>query len=180
MSYDSVNQCRRMQPISRRTAIHFPCLIISRDATLSHHPPHLCLQGARAFRACGDTGLETVLEAAGDILEVSHAASTDGLSSLGLLAPVVCSATVSIMFQFVTNQPTVLQSFVITVSKSLSGESRLGERTLAGLSSGVAAGSAGVLLDVQRAATCNSSSNVSPSVAGSSKTFSPPRSGNRY
>jgi hypothetical protein len=39
----------------------------------------------------GDTGLETVLEAAGDVLEVSHAASSDGLSTLGLLAPVVLS-----------------------------------------------------------------------------------------
>lgn len=39
----------------------------------------------------GDTGLETVLEAAGDVTKVSHAAGANGLSALGLLAPVVCS-----------------------------------------------------------------------------------------
>lgn len=44
-------------------------------------------RGVRVFR---DTGLEAVLEATRDILEVPHAASADGLSALGLLAPVVC------------------------------------------------------------------------------------------
>jgi len=39
--------------------------------------------------ALGDTSLEAVLEAAGDVLEVAHAAGTDGLSPLGLLGPVV-------------------------------------------------------------------------------------------
>lgn len=45
----------------------------------------------RGVGVLGDTGLETVLEAAGDVLEISHAASSDGLSALGLLAPVVLS-----------------------------------------------------------------------------------------
>jgi len=39
----------------------------------------------------GDTSLEAVLEAAGDVLQVPHAASTNSLSALGLLAPVVLS-----------------------------------------------------------------------------------------
>lgn len=33
---------------------------------------------------------EAVLESARDVLEVAHAAGTDSLSALGLLAPVVC------------------------------------------------------------------------------------------
>lgn len=36
----------------------------------------------------GDTGLEAVVEAAVDLLEVAHSAGTGGLSALGLLAPV--------------------------------------------------------------------------------------------
>lgn len=48
-----------------------------------------------AARTLGDAGLETVLEAAGDVLEVAHAASADGLSPLGLLAPVDCVSNVS-------------------------------------------------------------------------------------
>lgn len=39
----------------------------------------------------GDASLEAILEAAGDFLEVPHAAGADGLSALGLLAPVVCN-----------------------------------------------------------------------------------------
>lgn len=42
-------------------------------------------------RVLGDTSLEAVLEATGDILEVPQAAGADGLSALGLLAPVVLS-----------------------------------------------------------------------------------------
>lgn len=38
----------------------------------------------------GLSDLETVLEAAGDVLEVLHASGTGGLSALGLLGPVVC------------------------------------------------------------------------------------------
>jgi hypothetical protein len=55
----------------------------------AHHPSTiLCL--CRTSGILGNTGAESVLEEAGDFLEVSHAASSDGLSSLGLLAPVVC------------------------------------------------------------------------------------------
>lgn len=38
----------------------------------------------------GLTGLESVLEAAGDVLEVLHASSTGGLSPHTLLGPVDC------------------------------------------------------------------------------------------
>lgn len=37
----------------------------------------------------GLADLEAVLESPGNVLEVAHAAGTDGLSPLGLLAPVV-------------------------------------------------------------------------------------------
>lgn len=51
--------------------------------------PHLGLLGSSASSALGGTSLETVLESSGHILEVASAASTDGLSSLSLLGPVV-------------------------------------------------------------------------------------------
>ena len=41
-----------------------------------------------------DTRSEAVAEAAGDVLEVAHAAGTGGLPSLGLLAPVDCGLIV--------------------------------------------------------------------------------------
>lgn len=44
--------------------------------------------GALGTSGCADA--ETVAELAGDGLEVSHAAGTGGLPSLGLLAPVDC------------------------------------------------------------------------------------------
>lgn len=40
--------------------------------------------------ALGSADLEAVFEATVDILEVAHSAGAGGLSSLGLLAPVVC------------------------------------------------------------------------------------------
>jgi hypothetical protein len=52
--------------------------------------PHLGLLSGSASSALGGTSLETVLESSGHILEVASAASTDGLSSLSLLGPVVC------------------------------------------------------------------------------------------
>lgn len=51
--------------------------------------PHLGLLSGSASSALGGTSLETVLESSGHILEVASAASTDGLSSLSLLGPVV-------------------------------------------------------------------------------------------
>lgn len=47
-----------------------------------------------APRVLGDTGLEAVLELAGNGLEVTHASGSSGLPSLGLLGPVVCSLLV--------------------------------------------------------------------------------------
>lgn len=48
----------------------------------------LCGGGALGTGGCADA--EAVAELAGDSLEVSHAAGTGGLPSLGLLAPVDC------------------------------------------------------------------------------------------
>lgn len=44
-----------------------------------------------ASRVLRYAGSEAVLESAGYVLEVAHAAGADGLSALGLLAPVVLS-----------------------------------------------------------------------------------------
>lgn len=48
------------------------------------------LSSGRATGTLGHTGLEAVLELAGNGAKVPHAAGTGGLSSLGLLGPVVC------------------------------------------------------------------------------------------
>ena len=44
--------------------------------------------GASGVLGIADT--EAIVESPGDVLEVLHAAGTGGLSSLGLLGPVVC------------------------------------------------------------------------------------------
>lgn len=75
--------------MSYRLARISPCAI----------PSHLCLKLAGAPRVGGNTGLESVLESAGDTLEESHAASTGSLSALSLLAPVVCPYPSAIMFR---------------------------------------------------------------------------------
>ena len=69
-----------------------------------------------ALGALGSASLESVAELAVDGLEVSHAAATGGLSSLGLLAPVVCPMLIFVLGARVSDK-----------------------RTLAGLSSRVAA-----------------------------------------
>jgi len=49
--------------------------------------------GAGSLGASGVLGIadtEAIVESPGDVLQVLHAASTSGLSSLGLLGPVVC------------------------------------------------------------------------------------------
>jgi hypothetical protein len=79
----------------------------------------ILLCGCRALGACGGAGAESVAELAGDGLEVSHAAGTGGLPSLGLLAPVDCCLSIP--------------------CPVLCRECALGERTLAGLSSRVTA-----------------------------------------
>lgn len=53
-----------------------------------------------ALGTLGGTGLESVAELAVDGLEVSHAAGTGGLSSLGLLAPVVCRVLISCWIRY--------------------------------------------------------------------------------
>ena len=77
---------------------------------------HLRGLDSGALGTLGRTGLESVAELAGDGLEVSHAAGTGGLPSLGLLAPVDC--------------PTLILD---------PGKCVEGRHTLAGLSSRVAA-----------------------------------------
>ncbi|KAJ8125560.1 hypothetical protein O1611_g8080 [Lasiodiplodia mahajangana] len=78
-----------------------------------------------------DTSLEVVLEAAGDILEVPHAASADGLSALGLLAPVVCNHQISS-----THQVNAISRGEDGRRPSIRDRDR---RTLSGLSRGVSA-----------------------------------------
>jgi hypothetical protein len=87
----------------------------------SSSSPTLCLIRLRgldggALGTLGRASLESVAELAVDGLEVSHAAGTSGLPSLGLLAPVDC--------------PMLIFALGARVS---------GTRTLAGLSSRVAA-----------------------------------------
>ena len=50
-----------------------------------------------ALGALGSASLESVAELAVDGLEVSHAAGTGGLPSLGLLAPVDCYGSVLVL-----------------------------------------------------------------------------------
>jgi hypothetical protein len=111
-------------------------LLVWPASRLLHRVPHslrlILLCGCGALGTCRRSDAETVAELARDGLEVSHAAGTGGLPSLGLLAPVDCCGS-------------------ILVLKSYRGA--VGERTLAGLSSRVAARGAGVLLDVEGATT---------------------------
>ena len=64
-----------------------------------HHSRLILLCGSGALGTCGRTGAETVAELAGDGLEVSHAAGTGGLPSLGLLAPVDCYGSILVLCQ---------------------------------------------------------------------------------
>lgn len=62
-------------------------------------PCSICLRGldGRALGTCWGAGSEAVAELAVDGLEVSHAAGTGGLPSLGLLAPVDCDVLIFIL-----------------------------------------------------------------------------------
>lgn len=93
--------------------------------------------------ALGLASLEAVLESSGHILEVAGSAGADGLSSLRLLGPVVC-----------TGQYDMPNGQAPSESR-LSGRGAFFgvSRTLPGLSSRVAASSALMLLDVKRATT---------------------------
>lgn len=146
---------KRCNPFSRRSSVHFAMPIVSQNVTTCSTPP-LSLQRAGAPRVGGHTSAESVLEAAGDVLEVSHAASANGLSALGLLAPVVCSKGPG-QHSSSSSSPPCHPPIVAPPARirvRVRGTSRThGRRTLSDLSSGVAAGSAGVLLDVEGAAT---------------------------
>lgn len=57
----------------------------------------LCLSNPSSYlssnrRRSGSASLETVLESSGDVLQVSHSTSTNGVSSLSLGTPVVRSS----------------------------------------------------------------------------------------
>jgi hypothetical protein len=90
-------------------------------------PLDYLLQHSRLILLCGGGTLgtrrranaESVAELAGDGLEVSHAAGTGGLPSLGLLAPVDC--------------------YVLILVLGNIEDCAVDKRTLAGLSSRVAA-----------------------------------------
>lgn len=119
-----------------------------------------------ATGALGGANLEAVLEAPGDGGQRSHAAGTGGLSALGLLGPVVCfSLRVSVLclclwkclsLCLVVVLPSVLSHTDWGLERSVSGGwggfGLVRSRTLPGLSSGVSARSASVLLDVHGAA----------------------------
>jgi hypothetical protein len=70
--------------------LYFPgsTFCFSRKSRSSKDTGSLRLRGAAGTG--GRTGLEAVLEPAGDVLEVPHAAGTGGLPPLRLLGPVVC------------------------------------------------------------------------------------------
>jgi hypothetical protein len=57
----------------------------------------ILLCGGWALGTCGCADTETVAEFTGDGLEVSHAAGTSGLPSLGLLAPVDCEVLIHVL-----------------------------------------------------------------------------------
>lgn len=83
----------------------------------------------------GGTGLEAVTEAAVDVAQRAHTAAAGGLAALGLLTPVDCHR----------KSATVPASHI-----HFHCLSRQGMRTLAGLSSRVAAVGTDRLLDVER------------------------------
>lgn len=100
----------------------------------------------------GGASLEAVLESSGNVLEVAGAASADGPSPLGLLAPVVC---VKRWLDYNSRRYTKHGNTRLFPMYRNIGESRKGgsEHTLSHLSGGVSARRALVLLDVQRTAT---------------------------
>lgn len=73
------------------------------------------------------TGLEAILESSRNALHVAHTAGTGGLSTLGLLAPVVCHPVLAMS---VARVPLISQYLAIAY---------VGERTLTDLSSRVTA-----------------------------------------
>ena len=152
---------RQQQPSSRLPSI-FPLSFLSfipQDGSLLK----------RRLGVLGHTGPEAVLESAGDVLEVAHAAGADGVSALGLLAPVVCSrgfchvssfflsfifwvvALFSTLNLFAHESSQAQRGWKKDQGSKCRGGSKEERRTLPGLSSRVAARGARVLLDVERA-----------------------------
>lgn len=89
--------------------------------------------------------MESVLETAGDVAEVTETTSSGGLSALGLLGPLVYNRELAVA-------PSSISSFRIEIS-GIRCLGVGGERTLPGLSSWVSARGASVLLDVEGATT---------------------------
>ena len=110
-----------------------------------------CLK--RRLRVLGYAGPEAVLEFAGNVLEVTHAAGADGLSALGLLAPVDCIGGFGVSkSRHLSKKGTSARVFAGDRVWPEEGSRREdSKRTLPGLSSRVTAGGAGVLLDVEGA-----------------------------
>jgi hypothetical protein len=102
--------------------------------------------GGNAAGALGSAGLEAVLESARDVLEVAAAAGADGLSSLGLLAPVVCWE-----LAFLALREVLARGLSRSSNRGLLAWDGLMGRTLAGLGGRVAARRALMLLDVHGA-----------------------------
>lgn len=106
----------------------------------------------------GGADTEAVPELAGDLGQRAHAAGTGGLSALGLLGPVVCFvlnvSTYACLFCLESGGEAV--ALIIVDVYIFGADGSFVSRTLAGLSSGVTARSAGVLLNVERSATCMS------------------------
>ena len=76
----------------------------------------LCALVGRALGTLWRSLLEAVLELPRDELEGPHAASSGGLSSLGLLTPVVCECTISQMFQVEVNRSTSCRMALLAVA----------------------------------------------------------------
>lgn len=83
--WDSLHYESNDEPV-QMSETPFPC---HATAVTYRSLMHALFQG-RASRILGYAGSEAVLESAGDVLEVPHAAGADSLSALGFLAPVVC------------------------------------------------------------------------------------------
>lgn len=123
------------------------------------HPSPLSFRAKGLLAGCGcATGalgsalLETVLELAWHELERSHAAGTGGLSSLGLLTPVVCRSDVSMLLVSWLGVRFDAEACIV------GGQDEVNRRTLSNASAWVSAVGASVLLDVHRAAACVTSS----------------------
>lgn len=123
--------------------------------------------GGRTPSALGGTGLESVLELAGNGAEVPHAAGTDGLPSLGLVGPVVCFPSC----QRSTNKR-LLPRLVLSGNHG-------GEHTAPGLGGRVSAASAGVSLVVHGPATAPAADAVGLGVAISTSLAFPGKIENR-